>query len=175
MAANTRTSPPADTAGGLSRSGSLSARYPGDMSHRPLDMIKKDHKSAGRPQKVRSHRRNQPSDSIDSLDLSGLVPYHHDGPFDASIASRNANKRYSPLDALKDSNREALRATPQEHVIDSLTRHVPLQGTATIPPGSKDIAGRTMNYTEGADLMRESDAPGGAYKRYDFIVSRFES
>jgi hypothetical protein len=28
-----------------------------------------------------------------------------------------------------------------------------------------------MAYEEGADLMREPDAPGGAYKRYDFIVS----
>jgi hypothetical protein len=28
-----------------------------------------------------------------------------------------------------------------------------------------------MRYEEGADLMREPDAPGGAYKRWEGIVS----
>jgi hypothetical protein len=31
--------------------------------------------------------------------------------------------------------------------------------------------GRPMTYEEGADLMREPDAPGGAYKRWAGIVS----
>jgi hypothetical protein len=34
----------------------------------------------------------------------------------------------------------------------------------------KDMAGRTMEYEEGADLMREPDAAGGAYKRWDHVV-----
>lgn len=78
---------------------------------------------------------------------------------------------YSPVEAVRESNNEALRATPREYIQDSLEKHVPLQGTAIIPPGMADMRGDTMNYEEGADLMREKDAPGGAYKRYDFIVS----
>lgn len=29
--------------------------------------------------------------------------------------------------------------------------------------------GRRMSYEEGADVMREADAPGGAYRRYDHV------
>lgn len=167
---------PAEATNGLRRAGSLSARYPGDMSHRPLDIIKKEHRAADRAythKTRRKHTRKQPSDTIDSLDLSSPVPgtYHHDGPYDATMASRNTDKRYSPLSALKYSNQEALKATPKEYIQDSLTKHVPLQGTAVLPPGARDMSGHTMTYEEGADLMREPDAPGGAYKRYDFIVS----
>lgn len=169
---------PRETFSGLHRAGSLSARFPGDMSHRPLEVIKKEHRQADRlpqPHSSRRHHRapKQPSDTIDSLDVSGPVGgiYHHDGPYDATMAARNTNKHYSPLSALQDSNMEALKATPREYIQDSLQKHVPLQGTAAIPPGMRDMSGRTMAYEEGADLMREPDAPGGAYKRYDFIVS----
>jgi len=61
---------------------------------------------------------------------------------------------------------EALRATPREFIQDSLRLHVPLQGTAIIPSGGVDMSGNVMTYREGADLMRESDAPGGPYRRY---------
>lgn len=90
------------------------------------------------------------------------------------MASRNRKKRYSPLDAVKDSNEEAIKATPREYIQDSLTKHVPLQGTAVVPPGMRDLSGRRMEYEEGADLMREADAPGGAYKRYEGVVSAAE-
>jgi len=83
---------------------------------------------------------------------------------------RNTNKMYSPVEAVKDSNIEAIQATPVDFLKDSLDKHVPLQGTAVVPPGMEDLGGRTMNYQEGADLMREKDAPGGAYKRWDHIV-----
>ena len=62
---------------------------------------------------------------------------------------------------------EALKATPREYINDSLTKHVPLQGTSIVPPGMADWNGQVMDYKEGADLMREPDAAGGAYKRYD--------
>ncbi|TGJ85926.1 hypothetical protein E0Z10_g2800 [Xylaria hypoxylon] len=52
---------------------------------------------------------------------------------------------------------------------DAVKRHVPLQGTASVPPGQKDFTGNVMDYEEGADLMREPDAAGGAYKRYDHV------
>jgi hypothetical protein len=85
--------------------------------------------------------------------------------------SRNLEEKYSPLAAVRDSNMEAIRATPKEFIQDSLQKHVPLQGTATIPNGGYDLSGNPMTYSEGADLMREADAPGGAYKRWDGIVS----
>jgi hypothetical protein len=155
------------------RAASLKERYPGDMSHRPLAMITRHHKTADRAPHLRTHRRQQPSDTIDTLDISGPVPgvtYHHGGPFDATLKERNRNKKYSPVEAVRGTNMEALRATPAEFGQDSHEKHVPLQGTAVVPPGMKDMAGRTMQYEEGADLMREPDAAGGAYKRWDHVV-----
>ena len=155
------------------RGGSLRERYPGDMSHRPLDMIKREHRAADRAPHLHTHRRQQPSDPIDSLDHTGPIPeatYHHDGPFDPTMKSRNTNKLYSPIEAVKDTNIEALKATPAEFLMDSLDKHVPLQGTAVVPPGMQDMSGRKMEYQEGADLMREKDAAGGAYKRWDHVV-----
>jgi len=140
------------------------------MSHRPLDMLKKDQRTADRAP-VRSRAKYSSIDPIDALDVTAVGgAYHHGGPYDATLASRNVNKKYSPLDAVHDSNMEALKATPREYVQDSLIKHVPLQGIATVPPGMTDMGGRVMSYQEGPDLMREPDAGGGAYKRYDFIV-----
>ncbi|EAQ93477.1 hypothetical protein CHGG_01712 [Chaetomium globosum CBS 148.51] len=153
------------------RSGSLRERYPGDMSHRPLAMLTKQHRAADRAPHLHNHRRQQPSDTIDTLDITGPVPsvYHHSGPFDATLKSRNTNKKYSPVEAVKETNAKALKATPPEYIQDSLVKHMPLQGTAVVPPGMKDMAGRTMHYEEGADMMREEDAAGGAYKRWEHI------
>jgi hypothetical protein len=156
------------------RSASLRERYPGDLSHRPLAMLTREHRAADRAPHLHNHRRQQPSDTIDTLDVTGPVPgvtYHHGGPFDPAMKERNANKKYAPVEAVRDTNIEALKATPAEYVHDSLEKHVPLQGTAVVPPGMKDMGGRTMHYEEGADLMREEDAPGGPYKRWDHIVS----
>lgn len=137
------------------------------MSHRPLDMLKRDSRTADR----RHRKRFSETDTIDLLDTIGPA-YHHGGPFDATLASRNQNKKYSPVEAVRDSNMAALRATPREYIADSLKRHHPLQGTSSIPPGESDLSGNVMNYEEGADLMREPDAEGGPYKRWDDIVSR---
>ncbi|CAK7268716.1 hypothetical protein SEPCBS119000_003203 [Sporothrix epigloea] len=118
----------------------------------------------------RSSRSNRPyTDTIDSLDRVGGV-YHHEGPYDATLAAVNKNKKNSPLEAVKDSNLEAIKATPPEFIQDSLVKHVPLQGTSNIPSGMPDRFGNVLHYEEGADLMREADAPGGAYRRYDFIT-----
>ncbi|RYP75937.1 hypothetical protein DL770_007317 [Monosporascus sp. CRB-9-2] len=155
--------------GGLSRNRSLSERYPGDMSQRPLDQIKRDVKAANRAPHLRKNNI-PPTDMIDALDNVGIGgAYHHGGPFDATLASRNKNKKYAPVEAVKETNMKALKATPYEYVQDSLRRHVPLQGTAIVPSGQEDMFGRRMSYEEGADVMREADAPGGAYKRYDHV------
>lgn len=140
------------------------------MSHRPLDILKKEHRAADRAPHLRTRKNGPMTDTIDGLDTIGGV-YHHGGPYDATLASRNRNKQYAPVEAVKESNEEALRATPREYIQDSLTKHVPLQGTGTVPVGSSDMRGNVMNYEEGADLMREPDAQGGAYKRWDGIVS----
>ncbi|KAF5650911.1 hypothetical protein F25303_4289 [Fusarium sp. NRRL 25303] len=152
---------------GVSRQRSLIQRYPGDMSHRPLDILRKEARAADRAPHLR--RKQMPmTDTIDALDTIGGM-YHHGGPYDATLASRNCNKMYSPVAAVEDSNREALRATPRENIQDALLKKMPLQGTADIPSGERDISGNTINYEEGADLMREPDAVGGAYKRWDGI------
>lgn len=162
--------------GGVRRSSSLRERHPGDLSHRPLDMIRREARAADRaPHRPPRASRRQPAfiDTIDSLDTTGVngAPFHHSGPYDAALAGLNTNKLYSPLEAVRDSNMAALRATPREYINDSLTKHVPLQGIATVPPGERDMAGRVMRYEEGADLMREPDAGGGPYKRWQGIVS----
>ncbi|KAL7620399.1 hypothetical protein AAE478_009394 [Parahypoxylon ruwenzoriense] len=139
------------------------------MSERPLEAIKRATKAADRTPHLRK-KNFAGTDTVDVLDNTGIGgAYHHDGPYDAALASRNRDKRYAPIEAVKYSNEEALKATPRENIMDSLERHVPLQGTASIPPGHRDLGGRVMDYEEGDDLMRESDAPGGPYKRYDHI------
>ena len=131
---------------------------------RPLETIKRDVRKANR------HRPPQIPDQIDSLD-STATPYHHGGPYDATLASHNLHPSSSPVAAVHDSNMEAIRATPPAYIRDSLRMHVPLQGTSTVPVGETDMSGHVMEYVEGADLMREGDAAGGAYKRWEGMVS----
>ena len=142
------------------------------MSHRPLDQLRKETKAANRAPHLR--KKHLPgADIIDSLDRSMLGgPYHHEGPYDATLLARNTSYKSSPVEAVRGTNEEAIRATPREKIKDSLDRHVPLQGTAVIPPGMAGVDGKPMEYEEGADLMREPDAPGGAYKRWDHVASR---
>ncbi|TVY59526.1 hypothetical protein LCER1_G000144 [Lachnellula cervina] len=151
---------------GRRRGSSLSERFPGDMSHRPLDQLRKETKAAHRSPHLR--KKHIPgTDTIDGLDRTVVGgAYHHEGPYDATLLSRNTSYNSSPVAAVAASNAEALRATPRENIKDSLVKHVPLQGTSVIPPGMAGLDGKVMNYNEGADLMREPDAPGGAYKRW---------
>lgn len=119
------------------------------------------------------YHRSIPPDPIDVLDATSPGGfYHHGGPYDATLRSRNLHPKTSPLAAVRDSNKAALDATPREFVADSLQKHVPLQGTSTVPPGERDFGGTVMRYEDGADLMREDRAEGGAYKRWPHIVSQ---
>ena len=140
------------------------------MSHRPLDQLRREAKAADRSPHLK--KRHMPgADTIDSLDNSVVGgAYHHEGPYDATLLARNTSHTTSPVEAVRASNAEALRATPRENIRDALDKHVPLQGTAVIPPGMAGMDGKPMNYQEGDDLMREPDAAGGAYKRWAGVV-----
>ena len=148
------------------RGHSLGERFPGDMSHRPLMQIKRDNRAAQRSPHLR--KGSLPHvDQVDSLDRIVGSMYHHEGPYDAALASRNSNPRASPLAALENSNLQALRATPMEHIMDSLHCHRPLDGVASVPPHSPDRYGRLYDYEE-IDVVKEA---GGDYKKYTGEVS----
>lgn len=148
------------------RTSSLKERYPGDHSHQPLDMIRKDSRKAHRSPHLKKHHQPGP-DTIDKLDPAiGGRAYHHEGPYDAALLARNTSFENSPLAALETSNQEALKATPAENIKDAVERHKPLDGVAVIPPGMPDRFGRTYNYEEGADLMHEDNNDGPGYKRW---------
>jgi len=153
------------------RGSSLKERYPGDSSHKPLDIIRRDSRKANRSPHLQ--RRHIPgADTIDRLDPTmNNIPYHHEGPYDATMLSRNTDSSVSPIAAVADSNREALKATPAENIKNSMDRHVPIEGVASVPPGEPDRLGRVYNYEEGTDLMREPNAPGGPYKQWAGVVS----
>lgn len=140
------------------------------MSHRPLDQLRKEAKAADRSPHLK--KKHMPgADTIDVLDRTALGgAYHHEGPYDATLLARNTSYKTSPVEATRSTNEEAIKATPRENIQDSLVKHVPLQGTAVIPPGFAGLDSREMKYEEGADLMREEDAPGGPYKRWEGIV-----
>lgn len=93
--------------------------------------------------------------------------YHHEGPFDATLLAKNLSYKSSPVEAVRRTNLEALKATPREKIQDSVERHRPLDGVARVPPGMADENGRVYNYREGADLMIED---GGNYKRWPGVV-----
>lgn len=125
--------------------------YSSDAFISPLSKIKEEHKNAD---KLLHIRRAIPPDTIDTLDVSflGYGPYHHEGPYDATLASRQV-PGYAPLDAVKYTNSLALAATPRANIIDSLTRGVPLQGVGMVPSGAVGPGGQVFDYEED-DIMR---------------------
>ncbi|KAL8909830.1 MAG: hypothetical protein Q9171_004854 [Xanthocarpia ochracea] len=146
------------------RTSSLSARYQGDRSHRPLEILAQEQKLAHRSHHLRKQQHHG-ADSIDQLDIAGGA-YHHEGPFDAVSLARNRGYKNSPIEAVARTNAEALRATPGEKILDALKKHRPLDGVATVPPGQADREGRVYKYEEGTNLMIED---GGNYKRWPGI------
>ncbi|KAF1992082.1 hypothetical protein K402DRAFT_443494 [Aulographum hederae CBS 113979] len=145
-----------------SRANSLGERYPGDRSHQPLDQLMREQRRARRAPHLQ--KRHMPgADTIDKLDSGAVRPYHHEGPYDAALLARNTSFASSPVAAVAETNAEALKATPKENIMDSLERHRPLDGVATIPPGGTDRFGRKYEYEEGGNQMIEN---GGNYKRW---------
>ncbi|KAL4802978.1 hypothetical protein BDV18DRAFT_48055 [Aspergillus unguis] len=92
-------------------------------------------------------------DIIDRLDTASRVSYHHEGPYDAVYSERNKHRRSSPLDALRESNAEALKATPPHMIADAIDRRRPLDGVAFFPPGHTDRMGKTYDYEEGQNMF----------------------
>ena len=131
-------------------------------------MIKKETKAANRHPHLRK-KHIVGSDSIDRMDTLGN--FHHEGPYDATLLARNTSSTNSPVEAVRTTNQEALRATPREMVKDSVEKHRPLDGVAMIPPGTEDRYGNVYNYDEGTDMMIEDSPGGGAYKRWPGVVT----
>jgi hypothetical protein len=148
----------------LSKRHSLQARYEGDQSAQPLEVLKREARLAHRSPHLQKKHLPGP-DTIDWLDESGAL-YHHEGPYDATLSARNTCLASSPVEAVKASNEEALKATPGEKIRDALERHRPLDGVADVPSGARDFLGRRMEYEEGSDLMIED----GNYKRWPGVV-----
>ncbi|KAL2802641.1 hypothetical protein BJX63DRAFT_437669 [Aspergillus granulosus] len=116
------------------------------------------------PQQPRGRRRStQPRresqlvnpDIIDRLDTATRFSYHHEGPYDAVYPERNRTADQSPLEALRESNAEALKATPEHKIADAIERHRPLDGVAYYPPGYTDQEGQTYDYEEGYNMMTD--------------------
>ena len=145
-----------DDPGRRRRGTSLTERYAGDDSHRPLDIIRKQSMRAHRSPHLRKDRHH----GLDSIDKLGDVGdgFHHEGPYDVVSLARNAKSRGAPVSALTDTNGEALRATPQGNISDSVEHHRPLDGVAQIPPGVPDrLTGKVYDYREGPDMQRDED------------------
>lgn len=126
--------------------------------HYPVEPRHKRDHSASQRRRTHHYSRNSQlvnPDIIDALDDVTAYSYHHEGPYDAVRPERNRDSKHSPLDAVKESNEEALRATPRHKIIDSINSHRPLDGTAFYPPGVTDREGHTYNYEEGSNLMND--------------------
>lgn len=135
--------------------------YAGTPEHHPVDSrCRRDgsiprRRASTRPQRYSRHSQLVQPDIIDELDNVSLYSYHHEGPYDAVRPERNRDIQSSPLEAVKESNAEALKATPRDKIIDSVHSHRPLDGTAFYPPGTTDRNGQTYEYEEGANMMND--------------------
>lgn len=132
--------------------------------------------SLRRAKSDRAHRRPKPkkyvADTIDRLDTTPFGgPYHHGGPYDATMKSFNLNSKFSPVAATPLGNRAAWQATPREAKLDALLRGRPLDGTASVPPGERTLNGEIMDYEYSTDMLRDPHAGGGAYKQWPGVVS----
>ncbi|KAJ5591860.1 uncharacterized protein N7459_002229 [Penicillium hispanicum] len=151
--------------------------WSGEPEHHPAEPRRKCDTSV--PQRRRSSHRTYPQhselvnpDIIDRLDDVTAYSYHHEGPYDAVYPERNRVSHHSPLEAVRESNEEALRATPRDKIVDCLNSHRPLDGTAFFPPGTTDRNGQTYDYEEGFNMMSDSGnfmrLPGLKFTDEDF-------
>jgi len=145
---------------------SSSVRYPSSRPPRPtqkrsLSFTPSENGPRHRGQKVSAIPG---ADTIDRLGAIGDFAYHHDGPYDATLLARQFHG-YSPVEALRDSNEKAIRATPKANIVDCLEKHYPMQGTAVFPPGYNG-----MEDYEEYDIQRLE----GGYRRWPHLDYRDE-
>ncbi|KAJ5664625.1 hypothetical protein N7462_011438 [Penicillium macrosclerotiorum] len=150
--------------------------WSGAPEHQPVNPKPRRDESVSRRRRPR-HAYSRLSrlvnpDIIDELDDVTAYSYHHEGPYDAVCPERNRVSQHSPLEAVRESNEEALRATPRDKIIDSLHSHRPLDGTAFFPPGTADRDGHVYDYEEGINMMNDFGnfmrLPGNRYTDKDF-------
>ncbi|CAI7654751.1 unnamed protein product [Penicillium viridicatum] len=153
---------PAPSYSRRSRSESLNSApsiwYSGAPEHHPVEPRRKREHSAPhyrRSNKYSRHSQRVQPDIIDRLDNVTSFSYHHEGPYDAARPERNRFAQSSPLEAVKESNAEALRATPHHKIADALNSHRPLDGVAFYPPGTMDRDGQEYSYEEGSNMMND--------------------
>lgn len=153
--------------------------WDGTAEHHPVEPKRRRASQSSVPRRNKSQRmiysRNSMlvnPDVIDELDNVNAYLYHHEGPYDAVYAERNHISSRSPLEALRESNEEALRATPKDKITDCINSHRPLDGTAFFPSGHTDINGETYDYQEGSNVV-PSDYGLGGYIRQTGKVSSF--
>ncbi|KAL4923441.1 uncharacterized protein BDV17DRAFT_276989 [Aspergillus undulatus] len=156
------------------RSAMRHRRSPSIPSSDYADFVDDSQYNRGRRSSGYNRRRSQlvNPDIIDRLDTASRFSYHHEGPYDAVYPERNKIALHSPIDALRESNEEALRATPHHKIADSVNRHRPLDGVAYFPPGHTDHEGQTYEYEEGHNMMNDygnfSRFPGFKFTDEDF-------
>ncbi|KAJ5999920.1 hypothetical protein N7481_000329 [Penicillium waksmanii] len=145
-------------------------------THHQAERERKRNSTSSIPRR-RTHRYPRTSqlvnpDIIDQLDDVTNYSYHHEGPYDAVCPERNRISQRSPLEAVRESNEEALRATPRDKIIDCLNSHRPLDGVAFFPPGETDRCGQTYSYEEGTNMMNDYGnfmrTPGQKFTDDDF-------
>ncbi|RDW81692.1 uncharacterized protein DSM5745_05249 [Aspergillus mulundensis] len=117
-----------------------------------------------RPGRNLRHSQLVSPDVIDRLDTASQFSYHHEGPYDAVYPERNRISLHSPLDAVRESNEEALKATPHHKIADAINRRRPLDGIAFYPSGYTDREGQTYDYEEGHNMM--ADFPWHPRQKY---------
>ncbi|KAJ5114492.1 hypothetical protein NUU61_000251 [Penicillium alfredii] len=134
--------------------------FSGSPEHHPVEPPRR--RDSGVPlrrrsmqQKYSRHSQLVHPDIIDQLDNVTAFSYHHEGPYDAVCPERNLVSQSSPLEAVKESNAEALRATPRDKIVDCINSHRPLDGTAFFPPGTSDPSGQHYDYEEGSNMMND--------------------
>ncbi|KAJ6129605.1 hypothetical protein N7512_002385 [Penicillium capsulatum] len=150
--------------------------WSGTAEHHPVEPRRKHSNSIPQRRRTRQtfsrHSQLVNPDIIDELDNVTPYSYHHEGPYDAVYPERNCISKHSPVEAVKDSNEAALRATPRHKIVDSLNSHRPLDGTAFYPPGVTDREGHTYDYEEGSNFMNEYGnfmrLPGQKFTDEDF-------
>ncbi|KAL4872271.1 hypothetical protein BDV12DRAFT_183217 [Aspergillus spectabilis] len=149
-------------------------RSPSIPSSDNADFLDASQYSRGRRRSGQHRRVSQlvTPDIIDRLDTAAVSSYHHEGPYDAVYPERNKHSGYSPIEALRESNAEALKATPYHKIADSIERHRPLDGVAFFPPGHTDQEGQKYDYAEGYNMMTDygnfARCPGLKFTDEDF-------